>query len=103
VLAFAGFVALAFVGSGLAQVAGFVGAVLVAIALVGGVPMQGASAGYKLTSTERGRTIAHVEPQVLDEGPVDPVAWQRERERREGGATEPPPEAAYNPFESGRG
>jgi hypothetical protein len=101
VLAFAGLVVLAFVGSGTAQIVGFAGAVLVAIALVGGVPMRGASDGYKLTSTERGRTITHAEPQVLDEAPADPVAWERERERREGGAAEPATEPAYNPFEGG--
>jgi hypothetical protein len=115
VLVFAAFAVLALVGSGTAQVVGFVAAIIVAIALVGGVPMQGASAGYKLTSTERGRTIAQAEPDVLEEGPVDPRAWQRERERRErggaepeserreGGGAEPEREPVYNPFEAGRG
>jgi hypothetical protein len=75
---------LALVASATAQIVGFVGAVIVGIALVGGVPMRGgASAGRGLTSTFRGKTSVQAEPQVLDEAPVDEAAWQRERERRE--------------------
>jgi hypothetical protein len=102
-LVLAVFVVLALAGSGVLQIVGFAGAVLVAIALVGGVPMRGASGGRRLTSTERGRTIVEPDPEVLDEAPVDPAAWQRERARREGGdagaAAEPEP--VYNPFEGG--
>jgi hypothetical protein len=102
---FAAFVVLAFVGSGAAQVVGFAGAVVVAIALVGGVPMRGASEGYGLTSTVRGKTIVYAEPQVLDEVPVNEAAWRRERERREAGAAassdtpaQPPAAESDNPF-----
>jgi apolipoprotein N-acyltransferase len=108
VVALAVFVALALAGSGVPQVMGFAGAILVAVALVGGVPVAGASRGQGLTSTTRGRTIAHAEPEVLDEMPVDEEAWQRERERRDGarpaqaargaGAAEKP----YDPFQADR-
>ncbi len=102
----AGFVVLAFVGSGTAQTVGFAGAVVVAIVLVGGVPFRGASDGYGITSTERGKTITYAAPQVLDEAPVDEQAWRRERERREQsheeqpGAARPEPAGAerLNPF-----
>ena len=105
-LVFAAFIVLAFIGSGAVRIVGFAGAVLVAIALVGGVPFRGASDGYGLTSTERGRTVTYTQPEVLDEAPVDPAAWQRERERREAksecvagddGGPQAPAEA-HNPF-----
>ena len=102
VVVFAGFVVLVFAGSGAWQIVGFAGAVVILIAMVGGVPTRGASDGYKLTSTERGRTIAHAEPDVLDETPVDPAAWQRERARRDGKAA-PAEREAYNPFGRERG
>lgn len=103
-LALAVFAVLAFVGSGTAQIVGFAGAVVVAIALVGGVPFRGggASDGSMLASTERGRTITFAGHEVLDEAPVDEEAWRRERERRDGktveGASSQTPAQAYDPF-----
>lgn len=111
-LVFVAFIVLAFVGSSTVQLVGFAGAVLVAIALVGGVPVggEGGSDGYGITASERGRRISYAEHEVLDEAPADQAAWQRERERREGrfaGADETaerrPSADPYDPFRAGRG
>jgi hypothetical protein len=66
-------VAIAALGSGTAQIAGLAAALWIATFVVGGV-----------RRFAYGGRIARVpEPEVLDEAPADPRAWQRERERRE--------------------
>jgi hypothetical protein len=78
-------VALGVLASGITQEAGWVGVVIVLIALVGGVPYgrMGGAGSAGMTSTWRGRTITYAEPEVLDEASADETSWQRERERRE--------------------
>jgi hypothetical protein len=71
---FCGAVVLALLGSGTVQVAGLVAALLIATFVVGGVPFA-----YRYRTSGVGVPA----PEVLDEAPPDPQAWQRERERRE--------------------
>ena len=79
-------VILAVVGYETEQIVGFAVAVLALVFVVGGVPTRwGARA---MSSTWRGRSAVPPEPEVLDEAPADPAAWQREREHRERASAE---------------
>jgi thiol:disulfide interchange protein len=82
-LVFAAAIALIVFGSAGAQVAGWVAAAVVIIALVGGVLLGRSYCASAMTSTWRGRNPQPPEPETLDETPVDEDAWRREREQRQ--------------------
>jgi hypothetical protein len=78
---FCGALAVALLGSGTAQVAGMVAALLIAAFVVGGVPF---AYRYRMSG------VRVPEPEVLDEAPPDAQAWRQEREHRERAQEESP-------------
>lgn len=84
-------VAIAALGSGAAQIAGLVAALLIATFVVGGVPF-----------VYRNRMPSVPEPEVLDEAPPDERAWQREREHREHDQADQPAPAGVPPDAFGK-
>jgi hypothetical protein len=76
-------IALALLASGTGRDAGLIGGVIVLIMIIGGSPFGFGRGFFSTTGGLRGRRIANLRSEVLDEAASDETAWERERERRE--------------------